>query len=88
MHVLIVLSLDERQRLDFCKRNDNCYQLRRVITKSECTVLFYDDIQYGADNFIISPSDNITAFGSAVSGSGGVTTELYGIYQSPINEVQ
>ena len=46
----------------------NCYQLRRVVnTKSECTVLFYDDIQYGADNFIISPGDNITAFGSAVS---------------------
>lgn len=59
----------------------NCYQLRRVVnTKSECTVLFYDDIQYGADNFIISPGDNITAFGSAVSGSGEVTTELYGIY--------
>lgn len=59
----------------------NCYQLRRVVnTNSECTVLFYDDIKYGADNFIISPGDNITAFGSAVSGSGKVTTELYGIY--------
>ena len=43
-------------------------------------LLFYDDIKYGADNFIISPGDNITAFGSAVSGSGKVTTELYGIY--------
>lgn len=59
----------------------NCYQLRRVVnTDSECTVIFYDDIKYGADNFIISPGDNITAFGSAVSGSGKVTTELYGIY--------
>lgn len=58
----------------------NCFQMNRVVnTDNECTVIFYDDITYGGDEFLITWGDNISAYGSAVNGSGKVTTELYGI---------